>query len=58
MLKTRYNVDIVVSSNALNEILLNASFAHNESVEYVLEIITATFSAHLSKKDDVFIIAL
>jgi ferric-dicitrate binding protein FerR (iron transport regulator) len=56
LIKTRYGVDIVISSNELNEILLNASFDNNESVEYVLEIITATISARLSKKNTTYII--
>ena len=56
LIKTRYGVDIVINANELNEILLNASFDHNESVEYVLEIITATISAHLSKKNNTYII--
>ena len=58
IIKTRYNVDIVVSSTALNEILLNTSFDNNESVEYVLEIITATFSAHWSKNNNTYTITL
>jgi len=56
LIKTRYGVDIAISSNELNEVLLNASFDNNESVEYVLEIITATISAHLSKKNNTYII--
>jgi ferric-dicitrate binding protein FerR (iron transport regulator) len=57
IIKTRYNVDIRISSNSLNEILLNASFNKNESIDYILEIITATLSADLSKKNDVYIIS-
>jgi ferric-dicitrate binding protein FerR (iron transport regulator) len=56
LIKTRYGVDIVISTNELNEVLLNASFDNNEPVEYVLEIITATISAQLSKKNNTYII--
>jgi len=56
LIKSRYHVDITIGSNALNEMLLNVSFDNNESVEYVLEVITATLSAHLSKKNDGYVI--
>jgi ferric-dicitrate binding protein FerR (iron transport regulator) len=58
MIKARYNVDIIISSKTLNEILLNASFDNSESVEYMLEIITATISAQLVKKNETYVIAL
>ena len=58
IIKSRYHVDVVISSKSLNEILLNASFDKNESVEYVLEVITATLSAQLSKKNDSYIIGI
>jgi ferric-dicitrate binding protein FerR (iron transport regulator) len=58
IIKTLYNVDIKINSKALNEILLNASFDENESVEYVLEIISATLSGQLSKKDGKYVITL
>jgi len=56
LIKAYYEVDIIISSNEFNEVLLNASFNNNESVEYVLEIITATISARLSKKNNIYII--
>jgi len=58
VIKSRYHVDIVINSKSMNEILLNASFDKNESVEYVLEVITATLSAQLSKKNDSYVIEL
>jgi len=58
LIKACYNVEIVINSNTLSEILLNASFAESESVEYVLEIISATLSANLSKKNGKYVIAL
>jgi len=58
LIKARYNVDVLISSKALNEILLNASFDNNESVEYVLEIIAATLSAQWSKKNGRYVITL
>lgn len=57
MIKARYGVDIVVSSKPLNETLLNTSFDNTESVEYILEIITTTIDARLSKKGDVYVIS-
>jgi len=56
LVKTRYNVDIMLNSNELNDLRLNASFDKNESLENVLNIITLTIAANLSKKDDVYII--
>lgn len=56
IIKTRYGVNIVISTNELNDVLLNASFDNNEPVEYVLEIIAATLSAELSKKEDTYFI--
>ena len=58
IIKIRYGIDIIISSNELNEVLLNASFDNHESVEYVLEIITATISARLDKKGKYFIISV
>ena len=58
IIKSRYHVNVVINSKSLNEILLNASFDKNESVEYVLEVITATLSAQLSKKNDSYIIGI
>jgi len=58
MIKTHYNIDIVIRSKSLNDMLLNASFDGNEPVEYVLEIISATLSAQLLKKNDVYIISV
>jgi hypothetical protein len=51
-------VDITISSKAIQEMLLNASFDDNESVEYILEIITATLSAQLAKENGGYVITL
>jgi ferric-dicitrate binding protein FerR (iron transport regulator) len=56
LIKNRYNVDIVLNSGELNDVFLNASFDKNETLENVLNIITLTVAANLSKKDDVYII--
>jgi ferric-dicitrate binding protein FerR (iron transport regulator) len=56
LLKKHYGIDINIASNELKEICLNASFDANESVENILQIITTTFDAKLSKKDNIFII--
>jgi len=58
IIKARYNVDILINSKALNEILLNASFDNNESVEYILEIIAATFAGEVVKKSGSYVITL
>ena len=55
IIKTRYNTDIIVSKE-LEEVLLNVNFDKNESAEYILEIITETLPARLSKKDNTYII--
>jgi len=55
-IKVRYKINIVIASNDLNEVLLNASFDKNESVEYVLDIITTSLSAKWTKKDNKYII--
>jgi ferric-dicitrate binding protein FerR (iron transport regulator) len=56
IIKARYGIDIVINTKELNDVLLNASFDNNEPVEYVLEIIAATISAQLSKKNDTYFI--
>lgn len=57
MIKIRYKVDILIKSEALKNIPINASFEKDESIENVLGIITETISAHLSKKGDTYIIS-
>jgi len=57
LIKTRYGVDILLNSNELNDVCLNASFDKKESVENVLNIITLTIAANLSKKDGVYVIS-
>ena len=56
IIKARYGIDILISSERLKNIPLNASFDKNESVDDVLYIVTESVSAHLSKKGDVYII--
>ena len=56
IIKVRYDVNILIHSSELKDIPLNASFDKNESIENVLDIIAETVSAHLSKKDDVYVI--
>jgi ferric-dicitrate binding protein FerR (iron transport regulator) len=56
IIKIRYGVDIIIASNQLKGICLNVSFDGNESVENIMEIISATIAAHLSKKDGSYII--
>jgi len=56
LIKTHYDVDIIINSMELNEILLNVSFENNESVDYVLEIIAVTLGAQVSKKDETYYI--
>jgi ferric-dicitrate binding protein FerR (iron transport regulator) len=56
ILKKHYSVDIIIKENVPLYALLNVSFAQNESLENVLEIITATISANLVKKDGVYVI--
>jgi ferric-dicitrate binding protein FerR (iron transport regulator) len=58
IIKIRFGIDIIIASNELNGALLNVSFDNNETVEYVLEIITATLSAQWSKKEGRYIITL
>ena len=58
LIKTHYDVDIIINSMELNEILLNVSFENNESVDYILEIIAATLGAQVSKKDGCYFITL
>jgi len=58
IIKAHYHVDIIVKSNELNNILLNVSFSNNESVEYVLEIISETLSAQVTKNGNRYIIML
>ena len=55
-IKARFGVDIIVNSNELNDVFLNVNFAQDESVDYILEIITATIPAKLSKKNNTYII--
>ena len=55
-IKARFGVDIVINSYELNDIFLNVGFDDSESVEYVLEIITATIPAHLEKQGNQYII--
>lgn len=57
LIKMRYGVNITVNSDEMNEVCLNASFDKNESVENVLNIITLTIGANLSKKDGVYVIS-
>ena len=57
VIKIRYGIDIVIASKELNKALLNVNFDKNESIEYVLEIITETIPAHLSKKGNTYIIS-
>ena len=56
VLKNNYGVDIIIKTNGIKELFLNASFDADESVENVLEIIAATFGAQLSKKGVVYVI--
>ena len=56
LIKTNYHVDIEIGSSELNNILLNVSFNKNESVEYILEVISATLSARVTKQNGVYII--
>lgn len=56
-IKAHFGVDIRINSNGLNDIFLNVSFDSNESVEYVLEIITATIPARLEKQGNQYIIS-
>ena len=46
----RYNVDILISSESLKDIPVNASFDKNEPLENVLDIIAETVSARWEKK--------
>ena len=57
IIKARYGVAIVIHSNTVQQMLLNASFNDDESVEYILEIIAATLSAQLSKTNEHYIIS-
>jgi ferric-dicitrate binding protein FerR (iron transport regulator) len=56
LIQARYGVNILVNSNQFNEIMLNVTFNQNESIEYVLDIISATISAQWSKKGENYII--
>lgn len=56
MIQTRYGVNILVQSNQFDDMMLNVSFNPNESIEYILDIITATISAQWSKKGKNYII--
>ena len=58
IIKTRYGVNIVISSKSIDNVLLNASFDNAKSVEYILEIIAETVDAELSKKDGGYFIGL
>ncbi|MCL2435434.1 MAG: DUF4974 domain-containing protein, partial [Lentimicrobiaceae bacterium] len=56
LIKTHYGINIAINSTELNEVLLNVSFDSNDSVEYILEVIAATISAHVEKKGNHYII--
>jgi ferric-dicitrate binding protein FerR (iron transport regulator) len=56
IIKIRFGIDVIIASNELNEVQLNVSFDKNETVEYILDIITATISAQWSKRNDVYMI--
>jgi len=58
MIKKRYGVDIIIQSETLSELFLNASFDKNDSVENVLEIIVETIGAQMLMKENVYIITL
>jgi ferric-dicitrate binding protein FerR (iron transport regulator) len=56
LIQTRYGVNIHVQYRQFNEMMLNVSFNPSESIEYVLDIITATISAQWSKQGENYII--
>jgi ferric-dicitrate binding protein FerR (iron transport regulator) len=56
IIQKRYGVEILINTNALNDVFLNASFNVNESVENILEIITITASAKWTKKNNIYYI--
>jgi ferric-dicitrate binding protein FerR (iron transport regulator) len=56
IIQARYGVNIIVNTNQFNEMMLNVDFNPDESIEYVLDIITATISAQWSKKGNNYII--
>ena len=56
IIKARYGVHVVIASQSIHEVLLNASFDNAKSVEYILEIIAETVDAQLSKKDGGYVI--
>ena len=55
-LKKHYGVEITISTNGLNDVLLNASFDKNEPLETVLDIITATISTKWTKKGEGYVV--
>jgi len=58
IIKKHYNIEIIIVSNTPNDVLLNVSFDKKESIENVLDIITATISAKWSKKNGAYIIEI
>ena len=56
-IEQRYGIEIIVTSQTINNLFLNASFDEDESVENILEIISATFGAQVSKKSGTYIIS-
>jgi len=56
IIEKRYSVHIIINPEKLTGLFLNASFDKDESVENIMEIISATIGANLSKKDGSYIL--